>query len=350
MEALCLLLGLIFFMHAAILLFYALAPFFMSLFALAAMPSMEEGAVFFEMPLLFSAVSFATALALFGILKTRNARYALAGLNTAAAAFLLWSILSVPGFGLYKGFSPILHVLAVPLLLIGREDESRKGHEDREGPAHYRVHDADALPDEPASAPERIVATGDADAAEETEAPADMPDMVEWLEMQAATPWGVPDWDAASVGDVPDAAQVGAAEMRGAMKTADELHRNASLFYLGSVDAAGFPNVKAMLPPKGRESIRVLHFGTNTSSLRVHQFRANPKACVYYADPVTFEGVMLSGVVEVLEDAIAKRRFWSEGDEQYYPRGVTDPDYCILRFTPRKGRYYRDFHSEDFIF
>ena len=32
----------------------------------------------------------------------------------------------------------------------------------------------------------------------------------------------------------------------------------------------------------------------------------------------------------------------------YYPGGVTDPDYCVLRFTAYDGRYYANFHSEDF--
>ncbi len=32
----------------------------------------------------------------------------------------------------------------------------------------------------------------------------------------------------------------------------------------------------------------------------------------------------------------------------YYKEGVTDPDYCVLRFTAFKGRYYSNFKSEDF--
>ena len=31
-----------------------------------------------------------------------------------------------------------------------------------------------------------------------------------------------------------------------------------------------------------------------------------------------------------------------------YPEGVADPDYCILKFTAEKGRYYSNFKSEDF--
>ena len=33
----------------------------------------------------------------------------------------------------------------------------------------------------------------------------------------------------------------------------------------------------------------------------------------------------------------------------YYPKGVNDPDYCVLKFTAEKGRYYSNFRSEDFL-
>ena len=40
---------------------------------------------------------------------------------------------------------------------------------------------------------------------------------------------------------------------------------------------------------------------------------------------------------------------WGErGDTMYYPQGVTDPDYCVIKFTTVKGRYYSKFKSEGF--
>lgn len=32
----------------------------------------------------------------------------------------------------------------------------------------------------------------------------------------------------------------------------------------------------------------------------------------------------------------------------YYPAGVTDPDYCVLKFVAVSGRYYANFNSESF--
>lgn len=122
----------------------------------------------------------------------------------------------------------------------------------------------------------------------------------------------------------------------------------AGLSFVGSVDDGGFPQVKAMLAPRGREGLRVFWFSTNASSMRVAQFRRNGASCLYFCDPRTFRGLLLTGTMEVLEDAASRRLVWREGDERYYPGGVDGPDCCALRFTARTGRYYCDFHSENF--
>jgi general stress protein 26 len=136
--------------------------------------------------------------------------------------------------------------------------------------------------------------------------------------------------------------------MRDPEKTIGNLIDKQSVSFVGSVDDEGFPNMKAMLPPRKREGIRAFWFTTNTSSLRVAQYRAEPRACIYFFDKRFFRGVMLRGTMEVLEDAAAKEMIWQEGDTLYYPGGVGDPDYCVLKFTASDGRYYANFASEDF--
>lgn len=118
--------------------------------------------------------------------------------------------------------------------------------------------------------------------------------------------------------------------------------------FIGSVSAEGFPNVKAMLAPRKRIGLKTMYFTSNTSSMRAAQYRDDPKACVYFCDRRFFRGVMLTGTMEVLEDSESREMIWQEGDTMYYPLGVTDPDYCVLRFTAESGRYYSNFKSEDF--
>jgi len=136
--------------------------------------------------------------------------------------------------------------------------------------------------------------------------------------------------------------------MRDAATTIGNLIDKQGVSFISSVGEDGYPCTKAMLPPRIREGIRVFYFTTNTSSMRVRHFKENPKACIYFCDKRFFRGVMLKGTMEVLEDDESRRLIWHEGDTMYYPKGVDDPDYCVLRFTAESGRYYSNFKSENF--
>lgn len=136
--------------------------------------------------------------------------------------------------------------------------------------------------------------------------------------------------------------------MRDPEKTVGNMADKAKTCYLSYVDAEGFPTSRAMLRPRERAGIRTFWLTTNTSSRKVKALRENPRASIYFVDSRFFRGVSLSGTVEVLEDAESKARIWRDGDTMYYPGGVTDPDYCVLRFTAVRGRYYSNFKSEDF--
>ena len=136
--------------------------------------------------------------------------------------------------------------------------------------------------------------------------------------------------------------------MRNAQQTIGNLIDKQGVAFISSVDSEGFPNTKAMLPPRKRDGIKSFYFSTNTSSMRVGQYQANSKASIYFCDKRFFRGVMLKGTMEVLEDSDSKEMIWNEGDTVYYPLGVTDPDYCVLKFTAETGRFYSNFKSEDF--
>lgn len=136
--------------------------------------------------------------------------------------------------------------------------------------------------------------------------------------------------------------------MRDPEKTIGNLADKAGTCFISYIDADGFPVTKAMLRPREREGIKTFWFSTNTSSNKVKSFRANPKASIYFMDRRFFRGVSLSGTVEVLEDPEIKERIWQEGDTMFYKEGVTDPDYCVLKFTAVKGSYYSNLKSENF--
>ncbi len=121
--------------------------------------------------------------------------------------------------------------------------------------------------------------------------------------------------------------------MRDLERTAENLIEKASFAQICYLDPEGYPVTKAMLKPREREGIKVFWFSTNTSSDKVKCLKRDPRSSLYFIDRRFFRGVSLVGTVEVLETPEAKERIWREGDTMYYAGGVTDPDYCVLRFT-----------------
>ena len=136
--------------------------------------------------------------------------------------------------------------------------------------------------------------------------------------------------------------------MKNPEETIGKMIDRAGNSFLAYIDENGYPVTKAMLKPREREGIKTIWFSTNTSSNKVKCFRKNNAASVYFVDKRFFRGVSLVGTMEVLETPEAKERIWRMGDTMYYKQGVTDPDYCVLKFTAVRGRYYSNFKSEDF--
>ena len=136
--------------------------------------------------------------------------------------------------------------------------------------------------------------------------------------------------------------------LRNPEETIGKMIDKASTSYIAYMDSEGYPVTKAMLKPRERNGIKTIWFSTNTSSNKVKCFKKNNKASVYFIDKRFFRGISLIGTMEVLETPEAKKRIWQKGDTMYYKEGVNDPDYCVLKFTAVKGRYYSNFMSEDF--
>ena len=136
--------------------------------------------------------------------------------------------------------------------------------------------------------------------------------------------------------------------MRNAEETIGKLIDKQKECYISSVDHDGFPNTKAMLNPCKREGIKTLYWHTNSPSMRIQQYKDNPKACIYFCDKRFFRGVMLIGLMEVLDDAQTRQELWKDEYSIYYQGGRDGGDFIVLRFTADKGRYYSNFKSEDF--
>ena len=134
------------------------------------------------------------------------------------------------------------------------------------------------------------------------------------------------------------------------LKNIEQFVDKQNVAFIASVDDDGVPNMKAMLRHRKRNSLKEFYFSTNLSAMRTKQYQKNPKASIYYyhKGAVKYVGVMLKGKMEVLTDQESKNMIWKTGDVIFYREGVTDPDYCVLKFTAKSGRYYCDLKTESF--
>lgn len=120
------------------------------------------------------------------------------------------------------------------------------------------------------------------------------------------------------------------------------------LAFIGSVDSNGFPTMKAMLAPQKRIGLRTFYFTTSCDAKRTQEYRENPKGCIYFYDPTFFRGVMFQGTVEVIVASEIKEDFWKPENEGYFVNGKKDPNFCVLKFTIDKGRYFSNEKVDDF--
>lgn len=129
-----------------------------------------------------------------------------------------------------------------------------------------------------------------------------------------------------------------------------KLHKKVNSFIISCVGYDGYPLTKAVSPAKYRDGIKEIYFCTNTSSKFVAAIKSNSKANVYfYSQKLLWEGCMLKGNMEIVEDMSVKERFWINAFKNAYPeKSFTDPDFCVLKFTAYSGRYYSMFKPRDF--
>jgi general stress protein 26 len=143
-----------------------------------------------------------------------------------------------------------------------------------------------------------------------------------------------------------------------AMKRCIDLMNTADAAYLTTIDVNGYPETRAMLNLRngrkypGLKSLfshqndgLPIYFTTNASSPKVSRIRENPRACSYYSRPDEWRGLMVAGRLEIVGDEQIKNAIWQEAWTMYYPGGVEDPDYAVLRLLPAFIQGYHQFEQ-----
>jgi general stress protein 26 len=131
---------------------------------------------------------------------------------------------------------------------------------------------------------------------------------------------------------------------------AEKLYQSVNTFLLTCVGEDGYPQTKAVVPGKYRESLNEMYFCTNSSSRFAAAVAKNSKASVYfYTRKLVWKGCLLQGNMEIVSDMAVKEKYWMNKFKDAYPqKSYTDPDFCVLKFVPVGGRFYAMFKPESF--
>lgn len=135
------------------------------------------------------------------------------------------------------------------------------------------------------------------------------------------------------------------------IKMAEILYAKVGKIIVGAIDEEGFPYTKAVIKHRKSINFSEIYFCTNTSSRFTKLIIGNQKASIYFCDATSYLGCYLKGKMEICQDIDIKNQYWLEEFASAYPEGnVDDPDFCLIKFTPREGRYYSMFKKHDFKF
>ena len=86
--------------------------------------------------------------------------------------------------------------------------------------------------------------------------------------------------------------------------------------------------------PLGKDM--VIWFATGLSTNKIKDIKKNPTVSVFIDDPNDQTNASIIGQAEIVTDNRLRKKFWQETFGFFFPRGPSDPDYCLLEVTPNK--------------
>lgn len=113
-----------------------------------------------------------------------------------------------------------------------------------------------------------------------------------------------------------------------------EIIRKAEFTVLTTIDEEGYPESRAMI--NLREGGLLPFFSTNTSSRKIGQIAKCPRGNAFFAANHEWKGVTLIGGLVLVNDDPTRKSLWKADWTMYYPGGVNDPDYSVIRLLPRR--------------
>ena len=122
--------------------------------------------------------------------------------------------------------------------------------------------------------------------------------------------------------------------------------KNADVATIAKIDDKGYPRASTISNIKTHE-LKTAWFATGLNSSKVKFFSQNNKASVCYRDGGN--NITLIGTIEILTDPELKKQLWLDLFINHFPGGVSDPNYCILKFTTNEAVFWIDNKYEEIV-
>jgi general stress protein 26 len=119
--------------------------------------------------------------------------------------------------------------------------------------------------------------------------------------------------------------------------------------YMATVNAAGYPEIRAMLNLHNKSMFpslqkyfedNIVYLASNSRCAKMEHIQKDRKISLYYVNQATYEGVLLIGNVEIINDMVLKKVFWQDNWLKLYRGDVDEASYALLKFTPIEYKYF----------
>ncbi|WHH60031.1 pyridoxamine 5'-phosphate oxidase family protein [Petroclostridium sp. X23] len=127
---------------------------------------------------------------------------------------------------------------------------------------------------------------------------------------------------------------------------AEAIMKNANVATIAKIDDKGYPRASTISSIK-TDGVKTVWFSTGLSSSKVKFFMINNKASVCYREGGN--NITLIGTIDILSDPELKKQLWVDWFINHFPGGVTDPNYCILKFTTNNAIFWIDNQYEEIV-
>jgi len=117
---------------------------------------------------------------------------------------------------------------------------------------------------------------------------------------------------------------------------------NKKIAFVGSVNENNVPNIKAMSVAK-HHGLETFYFASSHSAIKTEHYKRNFNACIYFNDGPIYKELVLEGIMKIFNDIEMKKMAWKNDLKSAFKNGgIHDPDYCVLKFTAKKGHYHTE--------